>query len=202
MTSIYAKSLEILRNQPVKAEDSSIDSHIVAVPHVSSADFVMCRKDGTYSDGRHPDSVEPGTVWDDLKRRDFTVNAMALDMQGLLYDPFGGEEDCKNRVLRFVGNPEDRLEEDGMRVLRALRFVVTHNLSMAGVTFNAVAGSTHMLKCVPVDRMRSELNKMFAHDTVYALDVLRRFPMFSYHLFRDGMKLEATLKGKGKRGKR
>lgn len=139
-------------------------------------DVVMCRKDGASSDGRHPDFVEPATLLDDLSRRDFTINAMAREVDpltlspiGEIIDPFGGREDLQTHVLRCVGEARERIDEDGLRVLRAVRFCVTKRLG----------ASTELLKClkdpsvwqfmkesVSVERIREELNKMLKVDTV------------------------------------
>jgi tRNA nucleotidyltransferase/poly(A) polymerase len=107
-------------------------------PELGAVDFVLCRKDGPSSDGRRPDFVEPGTILDDLARRDFTVNAMALTDDGTLLDPHGGMVDLEARRLRFVGTPEDRLREDTLRAFRALRFAVTKSFSMSEDTILAL----------------------------------------------------------------
>ena len=119
------------------------------------ADFVLARKDGPSSDGRHPDFVLPGTLMDDLQRRDFTVNAMAI-LDGELVDPFGGREDLDNRLIRFVGNPTDRIAEDGLRVMRALRFHITKGFNIEGQTWDAVNSdfAAEMLNKVSVERIR------------------------------------------------
>lgn len=83
-------------------------------------DFVLCRKENSYSDGRHPDLVKMGTIIDDLARRDFTMNAIAIDDQGTIIDPFGGQDDIANKVIRCVGST-DRLLEDSLRLIRAIR---------------------------------------------------------------------------------
>jgi len=138
----------------------------------SDADFVLCRKDGPSSDGRHPDFVEAGTIFDDLARRDFTVNAMARDVEtGEFLDPHNGTEDLKHKRLRFVGKPHDRIREDGLRVLRALRFSVTKGLRiMDPEVFGQLAAD--MLRSVKVERIAQELEKMFRHDTLATLELL------------------------------
>ncbi|MFT5280661.1 MAG: tRNA nucleotidyltransferase (CCA-adding enzyme) [Flavobacteriaceae bacterium] len=81
------------------------------------------RIDGIYTDGRRPDSVSFGkSLEEDLARRDFRINAIALDVKGILHDPFNGQEDIKNRLIQTVGNPKDRFNEDVLRVFRAVRF--------------------------------------------------------------------------------
>lgn len=163
------------------------------------ADFVLARKDGPSSDGRRPDFVLPGTLMDDLQRRDFTVNAMAI-LDGELVDPFGGREDLDNRLIRFVGNPMDRIAEDGLRVLRALRFVATKpGFTLESETFRAINTNfaAEMLNKVSVERIREELERMFLVDTVGTMKLL--CDVFSLNslenaIFRDGLRLMPTLK--------
>ena len=161
----------------------------------SVADFVIARKDGPSSDGRRPDFVLPGTLMDDLQRRDFTVNAMAM-MDDELIDPFGGREDLKNNLLRFVGNPNDRIAEDGLRVMRALRFHITKGFDVDVETWNAVNSefAAEMLMKVSTERIREELDKMFLFNTVQSMETLsdvRR--SLKRAIFRDGLRLMPTL---------
>lgn len=146
-------------------------------------DFVLCRKDGAYSDGRHPDSVEPGTILDDLKRRDFTINAIARDPEtGELFDPFKGSVDLEDKILRCVGSAKERFEEDALRIIRALRFMITKDLSVDFHIGSALFGSTSppgsdwgtSLKSVSTDRIREELDKCFRHDTKKTLHWVSR----------------------------
>ena len=160
------------------------------------ADFVLARKDGPSSDGRRPDFVLPGTLMDDLTRRDFTVNAMAM-MNDELIDPFGGREDLDNNLLRFVGNPNDRIVEDGLRVMRALRFHITKGFDVDADTWDAVNSefAAEMLMKVSIERISDELQKMFLFDTVQSMETLsdvRR--SLKRAIFRDGLRLQPTLK--------
>jgi tRNA nucleotidyltransferase (CCA-adding enzyme) len=98
--------------------------------HTGGLDFVWAREDGPYSDGRRPDWTKPGTLMMDLSRRDFTVNAIAKDAQGNLIDPFNGLFDISTRTIRAVGNAQDRLMEDALRGLRAVRFAVQKGFSI------------------------------------------------------------------------
>jgi tRNA nucleotidyltransferase (CCA-adding enzyme) len=161
------------------------------------ADFVMCRADGPSSDGRRPDFVTPGTVFDDLARRDFTVNAMARAEDGTLVDPFGGEQDLADRVLRFVGDPMARVTEDGLRVLRGFRFMVTKGLTPEAETARVLRSpeAAEMLGCVSVERVRDEVEKMFRFDTLTAMRLCASLPEVTQDaVFRDGLRLTSTLK--------
>lgn len=160
------------------------------------ADFVLARKDGPSSDGRRPDFVLPGTLMDDLERRDFTVNAMAI-LDGELVDPFGGREDLKNNLLRFVGNPRDRIAEDGLRVMRALRFSVTKGFDIDADTWDAVNSDfgAEMLMKVSTERIWEELEKMFKVNTLFSLNLLNDVEeSVQKAIFRDHLRLQPTLK--------
>lgn len=162
------------------------------------ADFVLCRKDGPTLDGRRPQFVEPGTILDDLARRDFTVNAMARDpFTGEIIDPHGGRFDIAGHSLRFVGDPMTRIREDGLRVLRAFRFSITKGLDMPRRDFLAAVSdeAAEMLRCVSVERIRDEVQKMFLHDPIKTMRLMAGFSgaMLSA-IFRDGLRLTPTLK--------
>lgn len=160
------------------------------------ADFVLARKDGPSSDGRRPDWVEPGSLLDDLSRRDFTVNAIARAVDGSLIDPFGGLEHIKTKQLVFVGNPTQRIGEDGLRVLRAFRFAITKGMLLNHDTKLALSSefAAEMLHKVSVERIREEMNKMFKADTLATLQVIQWLPSFMVQaIFRDGLRLDATL---------
>ena len=166
------------------------------LPGVGDADFVMCRKEGFYSDGRHPDTVEPGTVLDDLARRDFTVNAMAQDMVGgPLLDPFDGAGDLDAMVLRCVGDPVHRFSEDSLRMVRALRFTVTRGFTLHPTVAAALTHQTLLdgLDNCAVERVREEMFKAFACDTLATLRLLERFPRLRDKVFSRGLKLTPTL---------
>jgi tRNA nucleotidyltransferase/poly(A) polymerase len=164
--------------------------------HSGVADFVLARIDGPSTDGRRPDWTKPGTLMDDLARRDFTMNAIAKAADGTLIDPFGGQEDIARKRIRAVGSTEDRLREDALRGLRALRFAVTkgffidHEITwVLGQNWFAEA-----LSSVSKERQREEMEKMFAHDTVASLFLIHQFPAVMSVVFSQGLRLSATMK--------
>ncbi len=164
---------------------------------IKTADFVLCRKDSPGSDGRRPDYVEPGTIYDDLARRDFTVNAMAMTAAGQILDPHGGKQDLEAGILRFVGDPMKRIAEDGLRVMRAFRFAVTKGFAIHWQTQDALRSelAVSMLGRVSVERIREELERMLAHDTIYTVQILAN--LSDGHrkaIFRDRLRLSATMK--------
>jgi tRNA nucleotidyltransferase (CCA-adding enzyme) len=162
-----------------------------------TADFVLARKEGAYYDGRHPEMVEPGTLEDDLRRRDFTVNAMAKDVDGNLVDLFGGQEDLAERRLRTVGEPEDRFGEDALRAVRGLRFAVTKGMFLDEAVSDALRSEwlPRLLAKVSSERRREELLRAFKYDNQATFDLLaRQTPEFREALFSGGVWLMPSLK--------
>lgn len=117
------------------------------------------RTDGDYKDQRHPDSVSfSGKISDDLKRRDFTVNSMAFnEIEGLI-DPFGGQEDLKNKIIRCTGDPNKRFEEDAIRIIRALRFSSKLGFTIEDNTHNALKYYKDNLLQVHPQRLKKEFS--------------------------------------------
>ena len=115
------------------------------------------RRDGAYLDNRHPDHVEfTGSLAEDLSRRDFTVNAIAMNLRGELADPFGGRAGLAAGVLRAVGNPEERFREDGLRIMRGLRFASKLGFAVEAETEAAVRRCASLLKNIAPERLREE----------------------------------------------
>lgn len=120
------------------------------------------RTEGGYSDHRHPDRVTfVRSLETDLARRDFTVNAMAYHPDRGVVDPFGGRRDLKKGVIRCVGVPEQRFQEDGLRILRALRFAARYGFSIEGETARAMEQCRALLDCIAVERIFQELKGFF-----------------------------------------
>ena len=131
------------------------------------------RKDGSYGDGRRPDNVSFGkNIIDDLARRDFTINAMAIDSKGLIIDEFGGKNDLRNNIIRSVGNANERIAEDGLRILRAFRFLDLERNNLR--TFDsdleyAINNNVHMLDKVSKERITDELMKILNSNNPYKI---------------------------------
>lgn len=170
------------------------------VPELGSTDYVLCRKDGAYSDGRHPDTVTPGTIMDDLARRDFTVNAMALSENGVLVDPHDGQRDLQEHRLRCVGDTWKRFDEDGLRIIRALRFSITKGLNVTGDIHGFLYGAIYFkprLDKIPIERIHAEMLRCFRHDTPGTLSHLGFYPQLAGYLFtRAPMWLKPTLEAR------
>jgi poly(A) polymerase/tRNA nucleotidyltransferase (CCA-adding enzyme) len=130
-------------------------------PRVKIIEVTTYRIEGKYTDQRHPDEVKFAShIEDDLARRDFTVNAMAMDMKGDVIDPFGGERDIKERVLRTVGVPEERFSEDALRLMRAVRFSVEFDFEIEMDTRRAIVKLAGGLEAIAKERVRDELVKI------------------------------------------
>ena len=121
------------------------------------------RTEGAYSDGRHPDAVcFVPDVREDLARRDFTINAMAYSAEEGLIDPFGGRDDLAAHLVRAVGEPERRFEEDALRILRLYRFAARFGFAIDPATGAAARALGPHLDCVSAERIQEELLKLLA----------------------------------------
>ena len=119
------------------------------------------RTESRYTDHRHPDRVQfVADLTADLSRRDFTINAMALSPDGLVSDPFGGAADLRRGVIRCVGEPERRFDEDALRMLRALRFAARLGFSIEIFTMEAIREKAPLCASLAPERVREELGKI------------------------------------------
>lgn len=172
------------------------------IPELGATDFVCARKDGAYSDGRRPDSVEIGSLQEDLKRRDFTVNAIAQDVDtGEIIDPFHGIDYCKIKTLKCVGNAKDRFEEDHLRLLRAIRFSITKRLELDREIIRCLNNYdlVFKLKRISKERILDELMKCFKYDTIETIRIFNGFLLMRETIFNIdnfGIWLKPTLERK------
>lgn len=133
------------------------------------------RLDGDYRDHRRPESVTfTRSLEEDLRRRDFTINAMALSLRGELRDPFGGQTDLKNKTLRCVGDADRRFQEDALRILRGLRFAAVLGLTIEPDTAAAIHGNKELLLEIAAERIQVEFWKLLGGKD--AAKVLRDYP--------------------------
>lgn len=131
----------------------------VLIDHVH-IEVTTYRIDGKYTDNRRPDNVVfTDDVYHDLKRRDFTINALAYNDNGIV-DLFDGIKDLQRKVIRCVGNPDERFNEDGLRILRALRFASVLNFSIDDETSDSIHRKKELLKNISGERINAELNKL------------------------------------------
>jgi poly(A) polymerase len=164
-----------------------------------TADFVLARRDLNYMPGSRKPIVQPGSLADDLRRRDFTVNAIAKSENGELIDLFEGQKDLVDRVLRTPLEPIVTLTDDPLRALRAVRFSVKLGFRMAPDLQDALHNPvlTELMAVVSTDRIREELAKAMKVDTWGTLKVLQSLPeaLVRDWLERPGMWLMPTVKG-------
>ena len=137
------------------------DDVIHETPEYKIIEVTPYRLETKYSDFRHPDEVKfSEKLEDDLKRRDFTVNALALDSKGRLIDLFDGLKDIKDKTLRTVGDPNDRFTEDALRMLRAVRFACQLDFSMSYETMENILKNNELIKKISAERIRDEFVKI------------------------------------------
>lgn len=165
-----------------------------------TADFVLARKEEYNDDSRRP-IVQIGTLSDDLKRRDFTVNAMAMDLNGTIIDLFDGKSDLEKMILKTPLDPLITLSDDPLRVLRALRFHVTKDFIFEPTLFESIKNEeiiNKLFTLVSGERIREELERMFKYSTPDTLRVLYKIdnyiPNFIDRLFINHLWLKPTTK--------
>ncbi|MBV9947233.1 MAG: HD domain-containing protein [Myxococcales bacterium] len=171
-----ARPKELLRIFPRAVPTGIEHGTVTIVREGHHYEVTTLRGEGTYSDGRHPDWVEfVDDITADLARRDFTVNAIAVDpADGKIIDPFDGRGDLSRGVLRAVGDPRARFAEDGLRVLRATRFVATLEMSLDPATEQAIRPTLETYRKVAQERVREEWVKaMKARRPSRAFEVMR-----------------------------
>lgn len=140
-----------------------------------SVEVTTYRVDGPYRDHRRPDQVTfTRSLEKDLARRDFTVNAMAINLRGEIRDPFGGQTDLENRVLRAVGEPDLRFEEDALRILRGLRFAAVLGFTLEEETGKSIHRNRTLLEAIAPERIRVEFFKLLCGKA--AVEILRGYP--------------------------
>ncbi len=145
------------------------------------------RKDSTYSDNRHPDSVEfTPSLKEDLARRDFSMNGMAMNFNQDITDIYNGREDMKNHIVKCIENPDRRFDEDALRILRALRFASQLDFKIEKNTSDSIHKNAENLKNISAERINAELEKLIAGKNPYYIlkkyeDVIKVFmPEYSY----------------------
>lgn len=167
------------------------------------ADFVMARKEVGYVEGTRRPILELGTLEDDLLRRDFTLNALAEDIDGNIIDLFGGIEDLKMGILRTPMDANITMMDDPLRILRALRFTVTKDFFMSDDIWEAMKQPNILKKLeqtVSGQRIREEIDKMMRFNTTRSfrllMDVDEIIPGFLELIFKDGMWMKPTFEKK------
>jgi len=158
-TSAYPEEVKALFK---KTADTGIDHGTVMIlDHGNGYETTTFRTESTYTDFRRPDEVKfVRSLAEDLKRRDFTINAFALKGDGEIIDIFDGLADLQNKILRAVGKPEERFHEDALRMMRAVRFAAQLNFKIESNTKQAILDNAELLAKISIERVNTEFTKM------------------------------------------
>ncbi len=157
------------------ANPTGLQHGTVTVGGGRGTEITTYRRDGEYLDHRRPESVEfSSSLREDLARRDFTMNAIALNLRGELFDPYGGQEDIRAGVIRAVGEPSKRFEEDALRIMRGLRFASRLGFTIEEKTSAAIHSCAPLLGSIAVERLNVETTGLLCGDHV--ADVLLKYP--------------------------
>ncbi|MGC9968144.1 MAG: HD domain-containing protein [Minisyncoccia bacterium] len=173
----------------VKTESEDPKLHVVEV--------TTYRIEGKYTDKRHPDKVKfAKTIKEDLSRRDFTVNALAMNLKGEVLDPFGGKDDLEEKIIRTVGAPAERFAEDALRLMRAVRFAVELDFEIEMNTRRAIERLAGELEMIAKERIRDEFAKIIgAPRAAKGILLLEELGLLRYVLpeLREGLGVDQNL---------
>ncbi|MCD8181360.1 MAG: HD domain-containing protein [Firmicutes bacterium] len=186
---------------------------VTVVENKTGYEVTTYRRDGEYADGRHPKSVSfVNKAREDCARRDFTINAMMYNPREGILDYFGGQTDIKNRIIRCVGDPEQRFKEDALRMLRAVRFSAALSFRIEDNTWRAIKKCAVLIKKVSGERILEEINKILLSENPDYIRKLRECGLMryimpelercfgepqknKYHIYDVGEHIMHTLKG-------
>ncbi len=153
------------------------------------AEITTFRSDGEYRDSRHPENVVfTGSIEQDLARRDFTVNAMAMDLHGRVFDPFGGRADIAAGVIRCVGDPYERFSEDALRILRAVRFSARFGWRIDDKTLAAMSAKAPLVADISAERVRYETEQIICSCHPEYIERLTEFRIYNNYVNKTGEK--------------
>lgn len=169
-----ATPLEVKGIFPKTADVGIEHGTVLVILESGTYEITTFRTESGYTDYRRPDSVKfVRSLTEDLQRRDFTINAIAMDKSGVIFDPYKGQLDLFQKKITTVGNPHDRFAEDGLRMMRALRFVSQLNFQLDEETFQSLKENGPILREIAVERILVEFEKLLAGDNrIKALSLL------------------------------
>ena len=155
---------------------------IIVIHRGEQYEVTTYRMESDYEDFRRPKSVQFITsLKEDLRRRDFTINAMAMDISGDVFDYFHGENHLKQKLIHTVDSPSERFTEDALRMLRALRFVSQLNFTLSSETEEAIQHHVHLLDAISVERKATEIEKLFQGENVkLAINLIIQCKVYNY----------------------
>lgn len=167
-----AKPEEILKIIPEGFYDNQYGTVGISIPEFEKPlEITTFRTEQGYSDSRHPDQIVWGkTLEEDLSRRDFTINAMALKVKNKeqeVIDPYSGKTDIRNKLIKAVGNPDERFREDALRMMRAVRIAGELNFKIDEETFEAIKKNAPLINKIAKERVKDELFKILGSDNPY-----------------------------------
>ena len=145
-----------------------------------NAEITHFRKDISYNDHRHPIVEEVDNLYDDTTRRDFTINALAFDVDKKIVDYHNGINDLKDKLIRTIGDPNQRFEEDALRILRALYFSSKLNFKIENNTLEAIKAKSYLLASLSNDRLFSYLSKLVSAKYSNGIDYIKKYDLFRY----------------------
>ncbi|OGI63824.1 hypothetical protein A3A95_00040 [Candidatus Nomurabacteria bacterium RIFCSPLOWO2_01_FULL_39_18] len=176
------------------SRETTNDSVTRETPEYLVVEVTPYRLEAKYTDFRHPDEVKfSDNLKDDLKRRDFTINAVAIDSKGHLVDLFDGIKDIESKTIRTVGNPDERFNEDALRMLRAVRFACQFYFSVSYETTESIIKNSELIKNISEERIRDELEKIIMSKSPSAgLAMLQKFGLLKNIIpeLEEGMRCE------------
>ena len=166
-------------------------------PTLAIVEVTPYRIESKYTDKRHPDEIKfADKLEDDLSRRDFTVNSLAMDAKGEIIDLFDGQKDIKLKIIRTVGKPEERFSEDALRLLRAVRFATVLNFKLEEKTLKVIKENSEWLRAISKERIRDEFIKIIASNNAYeGILLLEETGLLQYIIpeLREGIGVEQNL---------
>lgn len=176
-----AKPQEVKRVFARTADTGIKHGTVTVIVNRSGYEVTTFRREGEYVDSRHPSDVEfIDDIREDCLRRDFTMNAMMFDPEKGVIDFFGGRDDIKNRIIRCVGDPEQRFKEDALRMLRAVRFKAALDFTIDPETERAIRKYAVLIKKVSSERILEELNKILVSEHPDYIRDLHRLGLLSF----------------------
>ena len=167
---------EVIALFPITVDVGSAHGTVLVVLSGEPIEVTTYRTEGQYTDHRRPDEVHfVKSLRDDLQRRDFTMNALAMTKEGDLIDLFDGKRDLADQLIRAVGNAEARFAEDALRMLRAIRFTAALGFEIEAETFEAIRSEAQRIRHVSVERVKIEMDKLF----------IGGYPLKAFQAFQD-----------------
>ncbi|NYF24523.1 CCA tRNA nucleotidyltransferase [Sporosarcina sp. JAI121] len=158
-----AEPAEVKSVFPITVDIGTDHGTVLVMMNGEPIETTTYRTEGTYTDHRRPDDVQfVKSLKEDLRRRDFTINALAMTLDGELIDLFGGKTDMEYRLIRAVGNAADRFNEDALRMFRAVRFTAVLGFDIEEKTFEAIRDNADQIRYISVERLKAEMDKLFA----------------------------------------